>query len=112
MRQLTILAALALVGFGCKEGAPPPSGPQTTTVTLAATDGGMTVGDARAPVPASSGAPSATASGAPASGAPASGAAGADAAPSDFYACAATPDCVAVPKVGCCNNGYKEAVNK
>ncbi len=28
-----------------------------------------------------------------------------------FQACQADSDCVAVPRVGCCNNGYKEAVN-
>ena len=36
--------------------------------------------------------------------------AGLDASP-DFYACAVDSDCVAVPKVGCCTNGYKEALN-
>jgi hypothetical protein len=29
-----------------------------------------------------------------------------------FAACASDADCIAVPKGGCCNNGYKEAVNK
>jgi hypothetical protein len=28
-----------------------------------------------------------------------------------FQACQTDSDCVAVPKVGCCHNGYKEAVN-
>jgi hypothetical protein len=36
---------------------------------------------------------------------------GATAPPPEFYACKVDSDCVAVPKVGCCNNGYKEAVN-
>jgi hypothetical protein len=35
-----------------------------------------------------------------------------DASQPDFYACNVDADCIAVPKVGCCNNGYKEAVNK
>jgi hypothetical protein len=30
----------------------------------------------------------------------------------DFFACNVDSDCVAVPRAGCCNNGYKEAVNK
>jgi hypothetical protein len=30
---------------------------------------------------------------------------------SSFLACSADADCVAVRKNGCCNNGYKEAVN-
>jgi hypothetical protein len=29
----------------------------------------------------------------------------------DFYSCQVDADCVAVPKVGCCHNGYLEAVN-
>jgi hypothetical protein len=28
-----------------------------------------------------------------------------------FQACQSDSDCVAVPRVGCCNNGWKEAVN-
>jgi hypothetical protein len=31
-------------------------------------------------------------------------------APARFRACAADRDCVAVPRVGCCHNGWKEAV--
>lgn len=30
----------------------------------------------------------------------------------EYLACSANSDCVAVPKAGCCNNGYKEAVNR
>jgi hypothetical protein len=30
----------------------------------------------------------------------------------NFYACETDSDCVAVPKVGCCSNGWMEAVNK
>jgi hypothetical protein len=29
----------------------------------------------------------------------------------DFFACKTDKDCIAVPTVGCCNNGYKTAVN-
>jgi hypothetical protein len=36
---------------------------------------------------------------------------GADAGP-DFYSCATDSDCTAVAKVGCCQNGFLEAVNK
>ncbi len=31
---------------------------------------------------------------------------------SDFNACKTDADCVAVPRVGCCNNGWNQAVNK
>jgi hypothetical protein len=31
--------------------------------------------------------------------------------PQPLLVCAADSDCVAVPRNGCCNNGYKEAVN-
>jgi len=34
------------------------------------------------------------------------------AATGDFFACAADSDCTAVPKNSCCNNGFREAVNK
>ena len=30
----------------------------------------------------------------------------------DYLMCSEDSDCIAVPKAGCCNNGYKEAVNK
>ena len=30
----------------------------------------------------------------------------------DFFSCNADSDCIAVPRAACCNNGYKEAVNK
>lgn len=30
----------------------------------------------------------------------------------DYLACQSDSDCIAVPKAGCCNNGYKEAVSK
>lgn len=30
----------------------------------------------------------------------------------EYLACSANSDCVAVPKAGCCNNGYKAAVNR
>src|SRR5262249_9578556 len=30
----------------------------------------------------------------------------------DFFSCKLDSDCVAIPTVGCCNNGYKIAVNK
>jgi hypothetical protein len=32
--------------------------------------------------------------------------------PGGFNSCMTDSDCVAVPRVGCCNNGYKEAVNQ
>jgi hypothetical protein len=73
--------------------------------------------------PLSSGAPPATTSVAPAldtATAGDAGSAGATAAASlpvsdggaaAFQACQADSDCIAVPRVGCCHNGYKEAVN-
>ena len=30
----------------------------------------------------------------------------------DFYSCNTDTDCVAVPRVGCCHNGWEEAVNR
>lgn len=30
----------------------------------------------------------------------------------DYYACTTDSDCVAVPRVGCCDNGWMESVNK
>jgi hypothetical protein len=51
---------------------------------------------------------------APTAGASASTPGGADAgaagAPARFRACAADMDCIAVPRVGCCHNGWNEAV--
>jgi hypothetical protein len=33
-----------------------------------------------------------------------------DAAPAQFRACTTDADCIAVPRVGCCHNGWNEAV--
>jgi hypothetical protein len=30
----------------------------------------------------------------------------------DYLTCKVDSDCITVPKAGCCNNGYKDAVNK
>lgn len=95
---LSLLASIALIA-ACKEGGPPASGPVTTTANLGVDGGEAGAALDAAPIPAAPGAPTAPAT-------------ASDAAPADFYACAADTDCVAVPKVGCCNNGYKEAVNK
>jgi hypothetical protein len=77
--------------------APVASGPSVSTPAAlapaldgdAAADGATDTPDANAP--------------APGSGAEASS-------PVQFRACAADADCVAVPRVGCCHNGWNEAV--
>jgi hypothetical protein len=64
----------------------PPSGASAPTVDSSTA---ATSGDARVP----------------------SAALGSDAgAPAEFRACNVDADCVAVPRVGCCHNGWKEAV--
>ena len=58
-------------------------------------------------LPAEAGAAPAAASDEPTAPEPAATDAGA---PAQFRACAADTDCVAVPRVGCCHNGWMEAV--
>jgi hypothetical protein len=97
-----VALALAVAGItivvACNEGGPPPAAPIVVSVADAAVDANRGH-DAEAP-------PISTAGDAGAAGT------GADAALPDFYACADDSECVAVPKVGCCLNGYKEAVSK
>jgi hypothetical protein len=80
--------------------APPPAPPPPVTTVV------MDAGAAPAPAPL----PVAVAEGTPpaaeAKATPATPAAG------DYFSCKADADCVAVPKNGCCHNGYHEAVNK
>lgn len=65
---------------------------------------GSTADASTTPVTGTSGATPATAA--------TSGTADADAgAATAFQACQVDSDCVAVPRVGCCHNGWKEAVN-
>jgi hypothetical protein len=52
----------------------------------------------------------ATATATPRPSASASAAPSASSAPDPIYACQSDADCVAVPRAGCCNNGYKEAI--
>jgi hypothetical protein len=113
---VTWLAAVLFLA-ACEETSnpPPPAptfSPSTTPVATTPTAGGT---DTSAP----SATPSAVASATAADG---GGAAAADAsitasgpdvdggAPTQFRACKVDADCVAVPKVGCCHNGWKEAV--
>jgi hypothetical protein len=116
--RLCLAASLALTALApalaCNESNPPPTGPVTIPVNPDAE------ADAHRPPPnaadaaAESGVDSAGASDASSildALAAMHDASPADAA-ADFYTCAADNDCIAVAKVGCCNNGYKEAVNK
>jgi hypothetical protein len=101
---VSLVAALPLAGLGCKDSAPPPVAPITAdSANGAVPTTSATVGAAPAPAPATSTAPTAAAA---APGQAAGATAG------DFYSCTADADCVAVPKNGCCFNGYMEAVNK
>jgi hypothetical protein len=100
-RAWTVVAALgATLGpvawsAGCHEGAPPPVGPVVASLEDAAADT-ILPHDALAPSTAELDARSKRES---------------EAAAPDLYACALDHDCVAVPKVGCCVDGFLEAVN-
>jgi hypothetical protein len=107
------LASLGLVGLvgGCAETSP--SGvvvAPVATTSSAATAASTAAGDA------SSGGDAGPGDGGPDSDAsrgsdtPPAFHAGAATAPARFRACSADADCVAVPRVGCCHNGWNEAV--
>ncbi len=101
---VVLSASLSGVVGACNEGGKPPVGPIVIRASFA--DGGADVdgraadadGGAHAALLARSGAALDRADG------------GINASP-EFYACTVDSDCVAVPKVGCCANGYKEALN-
>jgi hypothetical protein len=104
-RFFAVLPCSLLVVAACNDAGPPPVAPATmaaapvTTVVLDAGPAIAVTSDASA-LPA---APSA-------SPAPSSPAASTDNGP-DFFSCTADADCTAVAKVGCCQNGFLEAVN-
>jgi hypothetical protein len=111
MRSVVVAASIALassspflvVGCDAEVKNPPPltpTGPVTSVMTVGL-DGSAPSGPDAAVALAE---PSTTSDAAVATtGAPDAG---------TFYSCNASTDCVAVPKVGCCYNGYREAVNK
>jgi hypothetical protein len=59
---------------------------------------------------AASGSPFATPTSSSPSGVASTGPGGASTVPAQYRACRADADCVAVPREGCCKNGWKEAV--
>jgi hypothetical protein len=117
MKRSTIAwlaAAFALVGLvACEETSKPP--PPAPTFSIPSAAPSASPSDSLA----DSAAPSTTASGDDAGGDAAPSDAGAAAfassdvdsgAPAQFRACKTDSDCIAVPRVGCCRNGWKEAV--
>jgi hypothetical protein len=96
------LAIVALAACGRTSENPP-------IVTAPLASGPAAAGPSAAPV-TSSPAPSASASAAP-PGDTMGAADDADAGSAQFRACQADSDCIAVPKVGCCHNGWMAAVN-
>jgi hypothetical protein len=101
---LALAFSLALVMACAKTSDNPPvvTAPTASAGAPAATDSAAVVTSATAASPPpEAGTPVSTA----ATDVPDAGATAA------FQACQADSDCVAVPRVGCCNNGWKEAVN-
>lgn len=101
MSRFGALVPCSLITFAvaCNDAGPPPVAPATMAaapVTTVVIDAGPTTGASPTPTPVTAG-----------SGAGAGGDGGVD-----FYACAADSDCTAVAKVGCCQNGFLEGVNK
>jgi hypothetical protein len=105
------VVALLLVGpalhLACaNEDVPLPENPGSSTVRIVPISGpSASSADTSS---AASDAGSASASASSSSSAPS---ASASASASTFQACAVDADCVAVPRVGCCHNGWNEAVN-
>jgi len=82
---------------------PPPAPPPPVTTVVV--DAGAAPAPAPLPVAVADGSP-------PAAAAPVAPATPATPAPGDFFSCKADAECVAVPRNGCCHNGYHDAVNK
>lgn len=97
--------AVALLGSGlvvgaCNEGGKPPVGPVVISAPIAfgsGADGGVEAGRLAPPSTAFDAGDASMAA--------------ADDAGTGFYDCTMDSDCTAVPKVGCCINGYMEAVS-
>jgi hypothetical protein len=85
-----VVALAMLAVAACNEATPAPTSPATTAAATPAD-------------PVASGTPAAA-------GGAEAGASKTAPAP-EFTTCAADRDCIAVPRVGCCHNGHKEAVN-
>jgi hypothetical protein len=108
MRRFSAALSCSLLLAACNDAGLPPAAPPTmaaapvTTVVLDAGAAATTAASAEVPTPAPTAPPAASS---------ASANAGGDANP-DFFACNTDSDCTAVAKVGCCQNGYLEAVNK
>jgi hypothetical protein len=100
--RTALLVAAVLAAVGCA-GAPASSGVVVAPLAPSSTASTPTVDPSTAP--ASGDASVAVGDAAPPTGKP--GDAGAAA---RFRACSADVDCVAVPRVGCCHNGWNEAV--
>jgi hypothetical protein len=106
MRRFSAAVSCSLFLAACNDAGPPPAVPSTTAtapVTTVVIDAGApatTAASGEVPPPP------------PATPPTASSASPAGDANADFFSCGADSDCAAVAKVGCCQNGYLEAVNK
>jgi hypothetical protein len=97
-RSIHALALAALLGAACAQTSQNPA--TVTAPTASATS---------TPAPsASADAPAASAS--PDAGATAPGPAGETEVDAQYRACQADADCIAVPRSGCCHNGWMEAI--
>jgi hypothetical protein len=105
MRRLVagISSSLVIAIVGCNDAGPPPAAPATAPATAAAPVTTVFVDSGPVTAVASTDPP-------PTPVAPATATPGDSGA--DFYSCTVDSDCIAVPRVGCCPTGHKEAVNK
>jgi hypothetical protein len=116
----SLATALSLVGLAaCEETSnPPPPAPTFTLPSASPTTSGVDTSDASASAAATPDASGAAAGDASTDGAPTDAGGGGtiatsdvdSGAPAQFRACKTDSDCVAVARVGCCHNGWKEAV--
>ena len=106
--------ALALAVAACAETSKsPPSvtAPSASDAVPAPTAAAPPVtASASAPAPVASAAPTATTSAAPPMASAGPGGNTGTTVPAQYRACKGDADCVAVPRAGCCHNGWKEAV--
>jgi hypothetical protein len=97
-RSIHVVASAALVLLACAQTSQQPAAVTAPTASTAASDS-----------PEQASATPVAASSPPTSPVPAAEADGGLAA--QYRSCQADADCVAVPRAGCCHNGWKEAVN-